>query len=299
MAENKKTTASENVAKTFKDIAAINVNDHVDKKKSGNKELSYLSWAWAVSKASEIDPDWEYKILEFDVNGMPVERGLPYQKLDGGYFVQTEVTFLGKVKKMWLPVMDHRNNAVKDHPYQIQRSWGTDVVQPIDANLINKTVMRCLVKNLAMFGLGLYIYAGEDLPEDEDVTVIDNSTGEVIETVSVDNVPVAPVVNEPAVQVVAENVPEPQVTMTFEEAMVHMFEHDLGSFKLKGKPILGLIAEAKTEAEKQSNLNILNCFAQKGPGKDKAAAALILEAVENGVVKFTGITENISEEAFN
>ena len=77
--------------------------------------------------------------------------GLPYVKDEAGYMVFTEVTAGGVTHMMWLPVMDFKNKAMKS-------ATMTD---------INKTIMRCLTKNLAMHGLGLYIYSGEDLPEEE------------------------------------------------------------------------------------------------------------------------------------
>ena len=67
---------------------------------------------------------------------------------------------------MWLPVMDGANKAMKRTPYKYQTKYnGEKTVEAATMMDINKTIMRCLVKNLAMFGLGLYIYAGEDLPE--------------------------------------------------------------------------------------------------------------------------------------
>jgi hypothetical protein len=67
---------------------------------------------------------------------------------------------------MWLPVMDGANKAMKAEAYTYTTKYGEKDVEPASMFDINKTIMRCLVKNLAMFGLGLYIYAGEDLPED-------------------------------------------------------------------------------------------------------------------------------------
>ena len=68
---------------------------------------------------------------------------------------------------MWLPVMDGRNQAMKKVQYNITTRYGDKEVAPATSTDINKTIMRCLTKNLAMFGLGIYIYAGEDMPMDE------------------------------------------------------------------------------------------------------------------------------------
>jgi hypothetical protein len=122
----------------FEEVYAINVNDKTEKK--GN--LTYLSWAFAWAEFKKVYPDATYKINEFDGTFCSGNEKM-------GYMVQTEVTAGERTYEMWLPVMDSRNNAI---------------LQP-KMTEINKTIMRCLTKNLAMFGLGLYIYAGEDLPE--------------------------------------------------------------------------------------------------------------------------------------
>lgn len=124
----------------FEEVMKVNVNDKTEKK--GN--LTYLSWAWAWAEFKKLYPDATYEVKKFD--------GLPYvHDSDTGYMVYTSVTADGMTYEMWLPVMDARNKTL------------------MNATMfdINKTIMRCLAKNLAMFGLGLYIYAGEDLPEDE------------------------------------------------------------------------------------------------------------------------------------
>ncbi len=120
--------------KTYSEIAAINVNEKIEKK--GN--LSYLSWAWAVDQLLRLDQSatWEYK--------------------DPVYFAETmmvfcTVTAFGKSMTAQLPVMDHRNKAIQNP----------------DAFAVNTAMQRCLAKAIALHGLGLYIYNGEDLPPDE------------------------------------------------------------------------------------------------------------------------------------
>ena len=122
----------------FEEVYAINVNDKTEKKGS----LTYLSWAFAWAEFKKVYPDATYKVNPFDGTFCSGNEKM-------GYMVQTEVTVGDETYEMWLPVMDIRNNTV---------------LQP-KMTEINKTIMRCLTKNLAMFGLGLYIYAGEDLPE--------------------------------------------------------------------------------------------------------------------------------------
>ena len=84
-----------------------------------------------------------------------------------GYMVFTSVTIENVTKQMWLPVMDSHNRAMKDRAYTVKTKYKEITVEPATMFDINKAIMRCLTKNLAMFGLGLYIYAGEDLPESE------------------------------------------------------------------------------------------------------------------------------------
>jgi hypothetical protein len=134
----------------FDRLSAINVNEHVEKKSN----LTYLSWAWAWSVTKKECPDATYKILPTDYDDSL------------GFMCQTEVTIEGETLGMWLPVMDGANRSMKKGEYT--GKYGKTVVGATTFD-INKTIMRCLVKNLAMFGLGIYIYAGEDVPEGETI----------------------------------------------------------------------------------------------------------------------------------
>lgn len=125
----------------FTKLSEINVSDKIEKKNG----LSFLSWSFAWGEFCKVYPDAKY-IIKKNENNIPV-----FGNSEFGYMVYTEVEANGSKHEMWLPVMDNRNQAVK---------------QP-DMMNVNKAVMRCLTKNLAMFGLGLYIYSGEDLPETE------------------------------------------------------------------------------------------------------------------------------------
>lgn len=142
----------------FEKLYGINVNGHTEEKNG----LTYLSWAWAWAEVKRVYPDATYSIKKF-------ENSLPYvydEKV--GYMVFTEVTIEGLTYEMWLPVMDGANKAMKSEPYTYKTKYGEKTVEAATMFDINKTIMRCLVKNLAMFGLGMYIYAGEDLPEVEE-----------------------------------------------------------------------------------------------------------------------------------
>ncbi len=153
----------------FKQLSEIDVNSRVEKKRTGNTQLSYLSWTWAWSELQKFYPNATYKIEKF-------EHDLPYvYDPNSGYMVFTSITIDGLTHEMWLPVMDGNNKAMLDHPYKVSfKSGKTITVAPATMFDINKTIMRCLVKNIAMFGLGIYIYAGEDLPTVEPESVSDS-----------------------------------------------------------------------------------------------------------------------------
>ena len=143
------------------DLNGLNINGHTEKKKVEGKELTYLSWPWAWAEVKKRYPDAHYTIWKN-------ENGLPYTEDPAtGYMVYTSVTIEGVTHEMWLPVMNGANRAMKRAPYEYTTKYGKKSVEAATMMDINKTIMRCLVKNLAMFGLGLYIYAGEDLPETE------------------------------------------------------------------------------------------------------------------------------------
>jgi hypothetical protein len=144
----------ENKKSVFERLSAINVNEHVEKK----KDLSYLSWAWAWSEVKRACPDASYKVGETECMTIGGETI--------GFMCHTTVTIEGETLEMWLPVMDGANKSMKNVSYTYSTKFGDKTVEAATTFDINKTMMRCLVKNLAMFGLGLYIFAGEDLPED-------------------------------------------------------------------------------------------------------------------------------------
>lgn len=139
----------------FEELYSINVNERTEKKNG----LTYLSWAWAWAEFCKVFPDATYKVFKD-------ESGLPYvYDPNTGFMCYVEVTAGGITHEMWLPVMDSANNAMKAEPYTKKTKYKEYTVEAATMFDINKTIMRCLVKCLGMFGLGLYIYAGEDLPE--------------------------------------------------------------------------------------------------------------------------------------
>ena len=124
-----------NVYKEVWDVLSkVDVSEHTDDKGG----VPYLSWAWAWGTLMKHYPEAEYEIHE--------AKFFP----DNSCEVGCTVTIKGESRYMWLPVMDFRNNAIMNP----------------DARKISDTKMRCLTKSISMWGLGHYIYAGEDLPED-------------------------------------------------------------------------------------------------------------------------------------
>ena len=116
------------------------VNSHTEKKNN----LTYLSWAWAWQEALKADPTATYKVEMFGDKC--------FMDINGTAMVFVTATMFGKPMTCQLPVMDYRNKAIPTP----------------DAFAVNTAIMRCMTKALALHGLGLYIFAGEDLPEEGD-----------------------------------------------------------------------------------------------------------------------------------
>jgi hypothetical protein len=123
----------------FVELKKINVNEHIERK----GQFSYLSWPFAVEELRKFDPTATWVVQRFD--------GLPYLKTDMGVFVEVAVTVQGVMLSQIHPVLDGKNRPL---------------LEP-SAFDINTSIQRALVKAIALHGLGLYIYAGEDLPDSE------------------------------------------------------------------------------------------------------------------------------------
>ncbi|OSX90333.1 DUF1071 domain-containing protein [Bacillus cereus] len=135
----------------FSKLAQIDCSEHVEKK----GRFSYLSWAWAVKKLREVDPAATWEVKRFD--------GVPYLKTDCGYFVEVEVTVQGLPLSQIHPILNNQNKPI---------------VEPNSFD-INTSIQRCLVKAIALHGLGLYIYAGEDLPEIQEEMITSQQVGAI------------------------------------------------------------------------------------------------------------------------
>ena len=120
-------------------LLQTNVNGHTEKKNN----LTYLSWAWAWAEALKADPAATYKVEMFGDKC--------YMDINGTAMVWVTVIMFGKSATCQLPVMDYKNKAIPNP----------------DAFAVNTAIMRCMTKALSLHGLGLYIYAGEDIPEED------------------------------------------------------------------------------------------------------------------------------------
>lgn len=157
--------SQENKLTTWDKLSVIDCKELLEKK----NKLTYLSWAWAWGLTKTTYPDANYTVKEYD--------GKPYL-FDPilGYMVGTTVTIEGETIPMHLYVMDGANKAMRHEKWSYEvaewkngRKTGKMIpknVEPATMAEISNTIMRCLTKNLAMFGLGHYVYAGEDLPKD-------------------------------------------------------------------------------------------------------------------------------------
>lgn len=150
MADNKKTPApaQDIIVKdsVFGTLAAVNCNEHIEKKNNGKVELSYLSWAWAWHYIKSRYPNAYYTIYER-------QDGVPYWTDGRTAWVKTGVTIEGMEHIEYLPIMDYRNLSIP--------------LEKITSMDMNKAIQRSLTKAAARHGLGLYIYAGEDIPLSE------------------------------------------------------------------------------------------------------------------------------------
>ena len=141
------TTKTDNPSKKeiWETLSKINVNEHTESKMN----LTYLSWAWAWSCLKDNYPQASYKFTTWTADVGRFETDYLAYNDDTGS-VECTITIGDQHESMWLPIMDNRNNAIQNP----------------NARQVSDAKMRCLVKCISMLGLGLYIYAGEDVPQE-------------------------------------------------------------------------------------------------------------------------------------
>ena len=150
----------------FSRLSSVDIKSKIKKKQS----LSYISWADAWKEVCKVYNDVSYKVIKN-------ENNLPYFKSEEGYIVFTEITIGNITHEMWLPVMDGANKTMKSQRYSYEvKDWEqskkqgkevmkTKFVESASMFDINKSIMRCLVKNIAVFGLGLSLYNKDDIQD--------------------------------------------------------------------------------------------------------------------------------------
>ena len=122
----------------FTELDRVDVTKHIEKK----GKFSYLSWAYAVRELKKRHPDATWMVHEYG------ELGVPFVATECGYFVKVTVTVEGVYATQVHPVLDHQNKPIlKPNSFQI-----------------NTSIQRCLAKAIALHGLGIHLFAGEDLP---------------------------------------------------------------------------------------------------------------------------------------
>jgi hypothetical protein len=129
---------------TFEYLSSLDVSKKTEKKDNGKVQLTYLPWSEAWGEIMKYDPDADYIVYRN-------EQGWPYFTDGKTAWVEVGAIVKGRERKIMLPVMNYKNQAVP--------------VAEITSMDVNKAIMRCLVKALALHGLALYLYQGEDLPE--------------------------------------------------------------------------------------------------------------------------------------
>ena len=125
----------------FETLDKIDVSTHTEKK----GQFNYLSWAWAVRELLRVAPEATWTVHEWGLEG----NKQPYMQTEAGCFVKVSVSVNNIVREQVHPVLDNRNQPIKK-PNAFQ---------------VNTSIQRCLAKAIALHGLGLYIFAGEDLPD--------------------------------------------------------------------------------------------------------------------------------------
>lgn len=267
--------------------------------------LDYVSWATALDVLLQEYPEATWKDIEFHQDGTKViegsvveitealpnggcrvykaeDSGFPYRKLpDGGYEVMTEVTIEGVTKSCRLPIMTGKYAATK-----------------IDSVLVNKALKRCFVKNLAYFGIGLYLYAGEDFVDDEDTNkqslrekVNDVKPGQVLDKPKEIETLKAPAPKKDTKKkeakgetpkkveapVVEENNPEADpMTRTIKTPYENLT-------KVVGEPMSKVITNAKS---KDTSLKMLEWYVENGKKGDSELARTLLAMLQAGKISF-------------
>ncbi|MBM0868870.1 Sak single strand annealing protein [Staphylococcus auricularis] len=154
-----------NFSDKFRELNSRDVSAHVEKKQN----LNYLSWAYVQQELTKLDENFRHRFIEFPTTDYDREDiFLPYLKTEEGYMVCAEITLFGVTKREWLPVLNYKNQAI---PKGSATTFD-----------INKSMKRAFVKCAAQFGLGNYLYLGEEVPSanDNDITELEERINQFV-----------------------------------------------------------------------------------------------------------------------
>lgn len=251
MSEVKEKTVSEKgtigLDKIYETLSKVDVSDHVEVVEGAK----YLSWSWAYDYIMKFDSNFKYGYKKFTAEGIPDDFGdeeigkrayLDYQKLpDGmGYQIVCWAEVKGFKKEITLPVMGYKSAPI--YPGETNK----DGTPKLNSTVLNKNKQRALVKALAMFGLGLNLWMGEDLPQGDRTIKFNAETGEA-------------------------------VMPTLEEALEHIFTKSGKNYA--GKTIKDLV----NNSEKNMEINLRNVIQYGTP--DAVYCKVVMDAIEKGELK--------------
>ncbi|GEQ07106.1 DUF1071 domain-containing protein [Staphylococcus gallinarum] len=154
-----------NFIEHFNDLNSRDVSAHTEKKNG----LNYLSWAYVQQELTKLDENFQHRFIEFPtIDNDREDIFLPYLKTEEGYMVCAEITLFGVTKREWLPVLNYKNQTI---PKGSATTFD-----------INKSMKRAFVKCAAQFGLGNYLYLGEDAPDarESDVSELEDKIAEFV-----------------------------------------------------------------------------------------------------------------------
>ena len=216
----------------YTELRKINVNDYIERKNG----LAYLSWSWAVDQLLQLDESASWEYAEPKVFGETM-------------MVFCTVHAFGKSRTAQLPVMDFRNKAIHNP----------------DAFSVNTAMQRCLAKAISLHGLGMYIYAGEDLPM---VEMKESEAKEKSEAIKKDK----------AANEIKEDIKPPQQSITPTAGALEAFDSD-------EKDLLGRIAEEVTELVQLEELRLAHERCEMLESDEKVALWSLLDSRTRSALK--------------
>lgn len=264
-------TEGEKAKKIFDLLSKVDVKEYVKKK---SDKFNYLPWASAFGILFQYYPDTTFRIIEYSQDGCEIlpdsvktvrkvtedgtkissqvkMRGMPYRTVAGGLEMTSEMTINGITRRMTLPVLNYANKSVAS----------------ADTILINKTQWRCLVKNAALFGLGIVLYVGEDLPSED-----------VVEETKTQKRKIEPVKSK------AKAKKEVKTEEKSDDILEYKIKGDYnGNTNSVGTKMSNLVLNAKNS---KASKDALTWYSKNGLEEDSKSAKELLKMLEEGKISF-------------